>query len=135
MTTEDSSASVKTIKKHHLIESNELLLYPEDGLLLGNGDFSVSVYQTRDRIIWRFGKGDVWDRRFDYAANPKPVDIEELRRGIAVERWKSPPYGNDPKNIIALNGARNPKRMREVCMSPPSYGLPYPMPKPVGELA
>jgi len=121
--------------KTHVIESNERLLCPEDGLLLGNGDFSVSVYQTRDRIIWRFGKGDVWDRRFDYAANAKPVDIEELRHGIAVERWKSPAYGYDPRKIRALKGVKNPRRMREILMSPPSYNLPYPIPKPVGELA
>lgn len=121
--------------EHHVIESDELLLYPEDGLLLGNGDFSVSLYQTRDRIVWRFGKGDVWDRRFDYSVNPKPIDIEEMRHGIEVERWKSPPYGYDPKKVVALNGAKDPKRMQEICMSPPSYNLPYPMPKPVGELA
>lgn len=34
---------------------------PEEGLLLGNGDLSVSIYQAADRIIWRFGKSDVWD--------------------------------------------------------------------------
>ncbi len=121
--------------KKHVIKSNDLLLYPEDGLLLGNGDLSVSIYQTRDRIIWRFGKGDVWDRRFDYSVNPKPIDIEELRHGIEVERWKSPPYGHNPEKIVALKGAKNPRRMREICLSSPSYNLPYPMPKPVGELA
>lgn len=123
------------MSKYHVIELDERSLCPEDGLLLGNGDFSVSLYQTKDRIVWRFGKGDVWDRRLDYSVNPKPIDIEELRHGIAVERWKSPPYGHDPKKIVALKGTKNAKRMREICMSPPSYNLPYPMPKPVGELA
>lgn len=122
------------MKKHHVIESNDLLLYPEDGLLIGNGDFSVSIYQTRDRIVWRFGKGDVWDRRVDYSVNPKPIDIEELRHGIEVERWKSPPYGDSADGIVALNGTKDPKRMREMLMSPPAQILPYPMAKPAGEL-
>ena len=38
----------------HTIELTDLALMPEEGLLLGNGDFSVSVYQAVDRIIWRF---------------------------------------------------------------------------------
>jgi hypothetical protein len=119
----------------HTIEVNERLLYPEDGLLLGNGDFSVSVYQTKDRIIWRLGKGDVWDRRFDYATNPRPTDIEELGHGIAVERWRCGPYGFDPSRVKALAGTDNPERMKEICTSPPCLATPYPMPKPVGEFA
>ena len=66
----------------HVIEVNERLLCPEDGLLLGNGDLSVSVYQTADRIVWRFGKNDVWDRRHDLSDDPKPAHIDEIARGI-----------------------------------------------------
>ncbi|NOY82956.1 MAG: hypothetical protein GXP31_18315 [Kiritimatiellaeota bacterium] len=47
----------------HVIQLDERVLLPEDGLLPGNGDLSASVHQTADRIIWRFGKNDVWDRR------------------------------------------------------------------------
>jgi len=118
----------------HAIQLDERILRFEDGMLLGNGDFSVSVYQTADEIIWRFGKSDVWDRRLDLSDDPKPVHIKEIAHGIGVEGWKCRPYGGP---VEALNGTKNPERMFEVCQgSPPSYRrFPYPCPKPVGELA
>jgi hypothetical protein len=111
------------------------VLCPEDGLLLGNGDLSVSVYQAADRIVWRFGKGDVWDRRLDLRDDPKPAQIAEVAHGIKVEGWKCPPYGGGP--VEAIRGTKNPKRMKELCQgAPPSYQKrPYPCPKPVGELS
>ena len=57
----------------HQIEINKLILVPEEGLLLGNGDLSVSIYQTVNAIIWRFGKSDVWDRRHDTRDDPEPA--------------------------------------------------------------
>ncbi|HQK95651.1 MAG TPA: hypothetical protein PLD23_19290 [Armatimonadota bacterium] len=119
----------------HVVSVAEPLLEPEDGLLLGNGSLSVSVYQTRDRIVFRFGRGDVWDRRFDPSDDPKPPHISEIAHGIAVEGWKCPPYGG--AEPVALHGTDNPERMRELCRgAPPSYNRrPYPCPKPVGELA
>jgi len=118
----------------HAIDLRERVLSAEDGLLLGNGDLSVSVYQTADRIIWRFGKGDVWDRRLDLSDDPKPAHIDEIAHGIKVEGWKCGPYGGP---VEALRGTQDPKRMQELCQgSPPSYKhRPYPCPKPVGELA
>ena len=86
----------------HLVELHERALTPDDGLLLGNGDLSVSVYQTVDRIIWRFGKGDVWDRRLDLTDDPKPAHIDEIAHGIAEEGWKCPPYGGGP--VVATRG-------------------------------
>ena len=65
----------------HVLELRERVLHPEDGLLLGNGDLSVSVYQDADRIVWRFGKGDVWDRRLDLSDDPKPAHISEIAHG------------------------------------------------------
>ena len=118
----------------HVLELRERVLCPEDGLLLGNGDLSVSVYQTEDRIIWRFGKGDVWDRRLDLSDDPKPAHISEIAHGIAVEGWKCGPYGGP---VEAIHGTEHPERMRELCQgAPPSHThRPYPCPKPVGELA
>ncbi|MFA6243578.1 MAG: hypothetical protein WC655_21735, partial [Candidatus Hydrogenedentales bacterium] len=123
------------LKTTHVTQVDERLLTPEDGLLLGNGDLSVSVYQTVDCIIWRFGKGDVWDRRVDYSDDPKPANIDEIAKGILVEGWKCPPYGGGP--VEATRGTDNPQRMKELCQgTPPSYlKRPYPCPKPVGELA
>ena len=118
----------------HVLEINERLLCVEDGLILGNGDLSVSVYQSVDSILWRFGKGDVWDRRIDLSDDPRPLTVEELGHGIEVEKWKCGPYGGA---VEALNGTDDEQRMHEVCQgSPPSYkNRPYPCPKPVGELA
>ena len=118
----------------HAIEVERPILAAEEGLLLGNGDLSVSVYQTADAIIWRFGKGDVWDRRFDRSDDAKPPHINEVAHGIEVEGWKCGPYGGP---VEATRGTKDPKRMREICQScPPSYvKRPYPCPKPVGELA
>ena len=119
----------------HVIQLDQRVLHCEDGLLLGNGDLSVSVYQSADRIIWRFGKGDVWDRRLDLSDDPRPAHIDEIAHGIKVEGWKCGPYGGG--TVEAIRGAKDPERMRELCQgSPPSYKQrPYPCPKPVGELA
>ena len=121
--------------KPHVLTVTQPILEAEDGLLLGNGDLSVSVYQSRDRLLFRFGKGDVWDRRIDYSDDPKPPTIKEIAHGIADEGWKCPPYGDSEP--VALKGTDNPKRMKELCKgAPPNYiKRPYPCPKPVGELA
>lgn len=118
----------------HRIILNDRTLVPEDGLILGNGDLSTSVYQTADCIIWKFGKSDVWDRRLDLSDDPPPAHIDEIARGIQVEGWKCGPYGGP---VSAIRGASDPERMRELCQgAPPSYHQkPYPCPKPVGELA
>lgn len=119
----------------HTITVDERLLTPDDGLFLGNGDLSVSVYETADRIVFRFGKNDVWDRRLDLSDDPKPAHVDEIAKGIQVEGWKCPPYGGGP--IVATKGTDNPDRMMKLCQgTPPSYlKRPYPCPKPVGELA
>ena len=126
---------VTPVTTPHTLVLEERVLTPEDGLLLGNGDLSVSVYETVDRIIFRFGKGDVWDRRLDLGDDPKPAHIDEVAHGIEVEGWKCPPYGESKP--VATKGTQNPQRMLELCQgAPPSYNKrPYPCPKPVGELA
>lgn len=118
-------------ERDHILEICEPILHFEEGLITGNGDLSVSIYQAQDRIIWRFGKNDVWDRRLDFTDTPKPVHIEELKHGITVEGWKT-----GRGEVEALRGSSNPERMREICTgSPRSYSKrPYPCPKPVGEL-
>ena len=93
----------------HTLELHERLLCPDDGLLLGNGDLSVSVYQDADRLVWRFGKGDVWDRRLDLSDDPQPAHISEIAHGLKVEGWKCPPYGDGP--VEATRGTQNPQRM------------------------
>ena len=41
----------------HILDLNEKIITAENGLMLGNGDLSVSIYQAEDRIVWRLGKG------------------------------------------------------------------------------
>lgn len=116
----------------HTTTIDGLVSTPDDGLLIGNGELSASVYQKADRIIWRLGKNDVWDRRFDASEDPDPLTMDELRHGLKEEGWAVPPYGGEP---VATRGTDNPQRMKETLRMAPSYLRPYPMPKPVGELS
>ncbi len=118
----------------HTIEIDHLILEPEEGLMLGNGDLSVSIYQKSDQIIWRFGKNDVWDRRLDLSECPKPAHIDEIAHGIRDEGWVN--YSYITGRGKATRGTDNPERMKELCDGYPAYAKrPYPCPKPVGELA
>ncbi len=122
----------------HITEVKHPVLEPEDGLLLGNGDLSVSIYQKSDQIVWRFGKNDVWDRRFDNSDDPEPTHIDEVARGIRDEGWVSKSYrgGGMGSGDASRSQPADPKRMKELCDGAPAYAdRPYPCPKPVGELA
>lgn len=118
----------------HTVEILHFVDAVEDGLLLGNGDFSCSFYQKPGQLVWRLGKSDFWDRRVDYQLDPKPAHIDELSYGIREERWCCGPYGGP---VMALNGSRNEERMREICQGvPPSYSTRgYPCPKSPGEFS
>ncbi len=122
----------------HKIEIDHPVLHPEEGLMLGNGDLSVSIYQKPEQIIWRFGKNDVWDRRLDTSDDAEPAHIDEIKRGIRDEGWVSDSYTTDGK--ACGHGTKrevsDPKRMTELTGGQPSYAnRPYPCPKPVGELS
>lgn len=118
----------------HTVEIDHQVLEAEEGLLIGNGDLSVSIYQASDQIIWRFGKNDVWDRRMDLSDCPAPAHIDEIARGVRDEGWMNEGFvdGNGQAN----GAVADPERMRELCDGWPAYARrPYPCPKPVGELA
>ncbi len=118
----------------HKIEISRRILVPEEGLLLGNGDLSVSIYQTSNAIIWRFGKNDVWDRRHDTTEDPEPAHINEIANGILNEGWVNNSFNKG--EIISIYGKPVSKRAQEICSGTPSYAYkPYPCPKPTGELA
>ena len=116
----------------HSIEINHAVGMPEDGLLLGNGDLSCSVCQEADEIVFRFGKGDVWDRRMDYSTREKnPVTHDEFVRGMLDEGWVHAKAG-----AKATKGTKDEKRMQEVMRggNQVARDWPYPCPKPTGEL-
>jgi hypothetical protein len=56
----------------HVLRMDCPVTEPEEGFVLGNGDMSVSAYQSMDAVIFRFGKGDVWDRRIETEKDPPP---------------------------------------------------------------
>ena len=120
----------------HTIEVNQLVLEAEEGLLLGNGDLSVSVFQRSGELVFRFGKNDVWDRRFDNSDSPEPAHIEEIAKGLREQGWKGGGYdaGGDGTKMEGLTEAEQ-KRVGELMSGTPCYARrPYPCPKPVGEL-
>ena len=106
---------------------NKPVYIAEEGLYLGNGDFSVSCYQKPGKIVFQLGKNDFWDRRLDLSQNPKPANIEELKslidRGVKVDGVTFEVKG---KNISA--------RDLEVLQVFPSSRRSAPMPKMAGEL-
>ncbi len=118
----------------HTVTISDTVVAPEEGLLLGNGDFSVSIYNKPGLIVWRFGKNDVWDRRHDVAVDPVGMHIDELRRGITEEGWQfDPALGHS----VATRHTDDPERIAELTQygSPGYRNRPYPCPKPVGELS
>ena len=117
----------------HKIQINHRVLVPEEGLLIGNGDLSVSIYQTENTMVWRFGKNDVWDRRHETEDDPEPAHIDEIINGILNEGWVNNSFNKG--EVISLHGKPLSKRAQEICNGTPSYAFkPYPCPKPVGEL-
>ncbi len=119
----------------HTITLDDPVLVPEEGLLFGNGDLSCSVYQAADEIVFRFGKGDVWDRRLDFSKREKnPITHDELVRGLLDEGWVCSNY-YEKGRAVATKGTKNAARMHEVMeLSNPTLNFfPYPCPKPTGE--
>ncbi len=121
----------------HTIEVNQHVLTFEDGLMLGNGDLSVSVFQRATEVVFRFGKNDVWDRRFDFSDSPEPAHIEEIEKGMREQAWKGGGYdaaGSTDSNVELT--PEEQKRVNELCSGTNCYARrPYPCPKPVGELS
>ena len=117
----------------HELELTERVASVEEGLVLGNGDMSASLAWIGDAFVVRFGKGDVWDRRVDMSLSPKPATQREFIDAVLKERWKCRWNG---WGLEALNGAKDEKRMKELCCGtgPAAKNFPYPCPKSPGEL-
>ena len=121
----------------HVIEIDQAVLSPDEGLLLGNGDLSVSTYQDTDAIIFRLGKGDVWDRRVFTNDCMRPATIKEFRDGVLKEGWQASGGNANTTKSQATKGAKDEARMKELLggsSKTPIRSLAFPCPKPVGEL-
>ena len=99
------------VARPHVLRMDGPALEPEEGFVLGNGDLSVCAYQTADTVVFRFGKGDVWDRRIEKERDPAPATVRDYI-DIALGRK---PAGDFTRRSHGV-------------------GQAYPMPKPVGEL-
>jgi hypothetical protein len=116
----------------HVREINGHILSPDDGLLLGNGDLSCSLYQDANSLVFRLGKGDVWDRRMDFTGVPKPVTIREFIDGVLKEGWSALNW--NASKFGGTNQITSAERMHEIFRGPTPIGKnPFPMPKPTGE--
>ena len=103
-------ATCLSVAAPHVLKMDVPVSEPEEGFVLGNGDLSVCAYQTADTVVFRFGKGDVWDRRIEKERDPGPITIREYT-DIALGRK---PAGDFTRRSHGV-------------------GQAYPMPKPVGE--
>ena len=121
----------------HVMDVQGPLLAPDEGFILGNGDLSVSCYQDADAIIFRFGKGDVWDRRVFTNDCMRPASIKEYRDGVLKEGWQASGGNGNTTKSQATKGTKNEKRMQELLggsAKTPIRSQAFPCPKPVGEL-
>ena len=113
----------------HQITINTPIAVPDDGLVLGNGDLSVSVFQRDGEVVFKLGKGDVWDTRIELGKNPVPAHIDELVELLEEKSFSQKALGNAKSSKSELTD-----RQKEICTSTPAMRHPYPCPKPTGEV-
>lgn len=118
----------------HEITINGPVMSPDEGLLLGNGDLSVSVYQTANNLVFRLGKGDVWDRRFDYSKQKKPATADEIIDGVLNYGWKLEGWNPKIEDVKKLPKGDRLWELTRHGSGTPLKVSPLPTPKPTGEL-
>lgn len=115
----------------HVRTMNVMALTPEEGFLVGNGDLSCSMYQEKDAVVFRLGKGDVWDRRVDDSGCMKPATIREFVDGVLKEGWSVEDWNS--RGAKAKAWPKDPVRFKELFSGSSlrkNVGL---RPKPTGE--
>ena len=126
-------AGIALLLAAHVIEIDRQVPAPDEGLLLGNGDLSVSVYQTANDVVFRLGKSDVWDRRMDFSGQFKPPTVKEFIDGVLNCGWKV--TGWNATNIEEMKAMPKGERLLEITRGKTALRSgPYPMPKPAGEM-
>lgn len=116
----------------HIRTIKGAVLTPDEGFLIGNGDLSCSIYQEADAIVFRLGKGDVWDRRVDATGCPRPVTVREFIDGVLKEGWTAKDW---TASNIAQDASRvkDPVRLKEIFHGKQPCHNIAPRPKPTGE--
>lgn len=72
-----------------------------EGLIVGNGDLNALLWERSGTLCLRVAKNDVWDARIDTSGDPPMLSVD-----VANQKW----HGGSG--------------------SPPSWGKPYPSPRP-----
>ena len=104
---------------------------PDEGFLIGNGDLSCSIYQETDAVVFRLGKGDVWDRRVDTNDCIRPPTVREFIDGVLKEGWTVSDWSGSKTES---NGkVKDPKRFKEIFRGKTPRKNIAPRPKPTGE--
>ena len=123
--------ALSAVSAQHVRTIEGPVLTPNEGFLIGNGDLSCSVYQEQDAIVFRLGKGDIWDRRVDDTGCMEPVTIREFIDGVLKEGWSANDWS---ASDVGSNGrVKNPERMKEIFKGKTLRKNVAPCPKPTGE--
>ena len=90
---------VKTILKRHDIVLDRPVASPYEGLVIGNADMGATIFGPPERLVFRLGKMDLWDARWngENYQQPLPVSkLKELVHKLGSELDKEPfPLGRD----------------------------------------
>lgn len=112
----------------HSIACHKEIFTAADGLMLGNGRFSVSCYQRPGQIIFQTGHNEFWDTRLHLEENPRPAHIDELIEAIRK-------HGLKVDGVTGkLDSAEMTQRLTEITHAMPSQRYAAPMPKPGPEV-
>lgn len=61
-------------------ESNTIITNPQEGFILGNGDFAAVVTVSSHEVLVMFGKNDIWDSRLDNDSKEQMLRHDDLLR-------------------------------------------------------
>jgi len=90
---------VKTILKRHDIVLDRPVASPYEGLVLGNADMGATIFGPPERLVFRLGKMDLWDARWNGENYQQPLPVSQLKELVAKlgsELDKEPfPLGRD----------------------------------------
>ena len=115
----------------HMRTIDGLVLTPEEGFLFGNGDLSCSVYQEKDAVVFRLGKGDVWDRRVDDSDCMRPATVREFIDGVLKEGWTANDWS--ASKVGSNDKVKDPARLQEMFHGKTPRKNVGARPKPTGE--
>ena len=70
---------VKAILKRHDIVFDRPVASPYEGLVIGNADMGVTIFGPPERLVFRLGKMDLWDARWNAENFQHPLPLSKLK--------------------------------------------------------